>query len=143
MNQASARAPATHPPSAALRRAKRIGWLCLPPSTFIALIVLWAVAIPVFKIPPYLVPSPAGVFARIVTDWRDIWSNSLITIAEILLGFGVTVVTAIPLGLAIALSRVARQVCIRRSCSCSWCQRSRSRRSFSCGLDSAWSPRCS
>ncbi|WP_250479612.1 MULTISPECIES: ABC transporter permease [unclassified Caballeronia] len=110
MAHASAHGTTVNPPSLALRRARRIGWLCLPPSTFVALVVLWAVAIPLFKIPPYLVPSPGGVFGRIITDWRDIWSNSLITLTEILLGFGLTVVTAIPLGLAIALSRVAKQI---------------------------------
>ena len=39
-----------------------------------------------------------------------LWIHSLVTLTEILLGFGLTVVTAIPLGLLIALSLVARQV---------------------------------
>lgn len=97
-------------PSASLRRVKRIGWNLLPPLTFVAIVALWALAIPLFEIPPYLLPGPGGVFSRLVTDAGQLWDNSLITLTEILLGFGLTLVTAIPLGLAIALSPVARQV---------------------------------
>jgi NitT/TauT family transport system permease protein len=45
-----------------------------------------------------------------VTPTRDYLIISLVTLSEILLGFGLTLVTAIPLGLLIALSLVARQV---------------------------------
>jgi len=39
-----------------------------------------------------------------------LWENTHTTLAEILLGFGLTLVTAIPLGLVIALSPLAKQV---------------------------------
>ena len=55
----------------------------------------------------------AGVFAdveRLVSDAGMLWDNTLVTMTEILLGFGLTLVTAIPLGLAIALSPIAKQV---------------------------------
>jgi NitT/TauT family transport system permease protein len=110
----------THPPattpnvapkrSRTMRRAIGIGWSLLPPLTFIAIVALWSASISIFRIPAYLLPGPAGVFARIVSDAPMLWSHSLITLTEILLGFGLTVVTAIPLGLAIALSRVAKQI---------------------------------
>jgi NitT/TauT family transport system permease protein len=93
-----------------LRKLKRLGWNLLPPLTFIAIVALWAVAIPLFKIPPYLLPGPGGVFNRLITDAAQLWDNSLVTLTEILLGFGLTLVTAIPLGLIIALSPVAKQI---------------------------------
>ena len=40
--------------SKAARTLMRVGWNLLPPLTFIAIIALWAAAIPVFKIPTYL-----------------------------------------------------------------------------------------
>ena len=49
-------------------------------------------------------------FARLVTDAPMLWDHARVTLTEILLGFGLTLVTAIPLGLAIALSRLAKQV---------------------------------
>jgi NitT/TauT family transport system permease protein len=93
-----------------MRKAKRIGWNLLPPLTFVAIVALWAVVIPIFKIPAYLLPGPGGVFSRIISDFPMLWNHSLVTLSEILLGFGLTVLTAIPLGLLIALSPVAKQV---------------------------------
>ena len=101
---------AKHKRSKGMRRAIRIGWNLLPPLTFIAIVGLWAVSIPIFKIPAYLLPGPGGVFMRLITDFRQLWDNSLITLTEIVLGFGLTLVTAIPLGLVIALSFLAKQI---------------------------------
>ena len=108
----AASAPAVIKPrqSRALRNAKRIGWNLLPPLTFVIIVGLWAAAIPVFKIPPYLLPGPAGVFSRLISDAPQLWENSLVTLTEIVLGFGLTLVTAIPLGLFIALSLLAKQI---------------------------------
>lgn len=92
------------------KKLKRLGWNLLPPLTFVAIVALWAIAIPLFKIPPYLLPGPGGVFSRLITDASQLWDNSLVTLTEILLGFGLTLVTAIPLGLVIALSPVAKQI---------------------------------
>jgi NitT/TauT family transport system permease protein len=50
------------------------------------------------------------VFNRIVVDAGMLWQHSLVTLTEIVLGFGLTLVTAIPLGLAIALSLLAKQL---------------------------------
>jgi NitT/TauT family transport system permease protein len=96
--------------SKAMRRLVQLAWNLLPPLTFVAIVALWSAAIAIFNIPAYLLPGPGSVFSRMVSDAPMLWAHSLITLAEILLGFGLTVVTAIPLGLAIALSRVARQV---------------------------------
>ena len=88
-----------HKPAAAprkskgLRRAKRVGWNLLPPLTFVAIVALWAAAIPIFKIPPYLLPGPGGVFSRVISDAPMLWTHSLVTLTEILLGFGLTVLT--------------------------------------------------
>lgn len=96
--------------SRAVRKAKRIGWTLLPPLTFVVIVACWAAAVPIFKIPAYLLPGPGDVFARVISDFPMLWRHSMVTLTEIVLGFGLTLVTAIPLGLLIALSLVARQV---------------------------------
>jgi NitT/TauT family transport system permease protein len=96
--------------SKGMRRLTQLAWNLLPPLTFVAIVALWAAAIALFDIPPYLLPGPGGVFARLVTDAPVLWTHSLVTLTEILLGFALTVVTAIPLGLVIALSRIAKQL---------------------------------
>ena len=89
---------------------KRVGWNLLPPLTFVGMVALWWGAVELFDIPAYLLPGPAAVFARLVTDASILWTHSQVTLTEILLGFGLTVVTAIPLGLLIALSSLAKQI---------------------------------
>lgn len=91
------------------RRVRRIAWDLIPPLTFVAIVGLWSVSIQLFKIPAYLLPAPGAVFQRLVTDAGMLWVNSKVTLTEIILGFGLTVVTAIPLGLLIALSPLAKQ----------------------------------
>ena len=93
-----------------VRLARRIGWNLLPPLTFAAMVALWWGAVVLFRIPAYLLPGPGAVFARIVTDAGLLWTHSQVTLIEILFGFGLTIVTAIPLGLLIALSALAKQI---------------------------------
>jgi len=92
------------------RLVRRIAWNLLPPLTFAGMVGLWWGAVELFKIPAYLLPGPGAVFARIVTDGSMLWSHAKVTLTEILLGFGLTIVTSIPLGLLIALSALAKQI---------------------------------
>jgi len=82
----------------------------LPALVFIALIGAWWAAVTMFEVPAYLLPPPQDVLPRLVTAWHSLWLNSLVTMEEILLGFGFSVVTAIPLGLLIALSPMAKRM---------------------------------
>ena len=92
------------------RAIRRIAWNLLPPLTFVAMVALWWAVVEVFKIPAYLLPGPKAVFARLVTDAGLLWTHSQVTLTEIVLGFGITIVTAIPLGLLIALSPLSKQL---------------------------------
>jgi len=96
--------------SSSLRMLRRVAWNLLPPITFLAMVGLWWGAVELFRIPAYLLPGPVAVFSRLVTDAGILWTHSQVTLTEILLGFGLTVLTAIPLGLLIALSPLARQI---------------------------------
>src|SRR5262252_6514711 len=93
-----------------LRLLRRIAWNLLPPLTFVAMVALWWAVVVLFKIPAYLLPGPGAVFSRMVTDAGSLWNHAQVTLIEILLGFALTIVTAIPLGLLIALSALAKQV---------------------------------
>jgi NitT/TauT family transport system permease protein len=92
------------------RRLRAIGWSLLPPLTFVAIVALWDGAVRFFGIPSYLLPGPGPVFGRVFADAPMLWSNAVVTLTEIVLGFGLTVLTAIPLGLVIALSPLAKQM---------------------------------
>ncbi|MHB8890722.1 MAG: ABC transporter permease [Candidatus Limnocylindrales bacterium] len=81
-----------------------------PVLTFTGLIVLWWALVTVAETPEYLVPAPQSIPPALVANWDDLWANTQITLAEVFLGFGVTVVFAIPMGLTIALSSTTRKV---------------------------------
>jgi NitT/TauT family transport system permease protein len=103
-------APARRPRSNLERRLRQVGWSLLPPLTFVAIVALWSWSVSFFRIPAYLLPGPGAVFGRLLSDAPMLWKNAMVTMAEIVLGFGLTLVTAIPLGLVIALSPLARQI---------------------------------
>jgi NitT/TauT family transport system permease protein len=103
--------PAPKPRRSKTERAiRRLGWNLLPPLTFVAMVALWWAVVEIFTIPAYLLPGPRAVFARLITDAGMLWTHSQVTLTEIILGFGITIVTAIPLGLLIALSPLSKQL---------------------------------
>lgn len=92
------------------RRRDRMLTMFGPALTFAALIGLWAALVAIFKVPKYLVPSPGSVVPALIDHWPDLLANTRTTLFEILVGFLVTVAFAIPMGLLVALSNIARQV---------------------------------
>jgi NitT/TauT family transport system permease protein len=96
---------------ARLRRASRVvGLGTLSAASFVVIVLLWAAAIDLFEIPKYLLPAPMSVLTEIVTSRDTLFRNGMITMREIFLGFGLTLATAVPLGLFIALSPLARRM---------------------------------
>ncbi|HYZ63767.1 MAG TPA: ABC transporter permease [Acetobacteraceae bacterium] len=81
----------------------------LPALVFVGIIALWWLAVKLFDIPVYLLPPPQDVLPRMFEARQSLWNHSLVTLQEITLGFLLSVVTAIPLGLLIALSPTARR----------------------------------
>jgi NitT/TauT family transport system permease protein len=103
-------AEGVRPRSWLARKAGLVAWSLLPPLTFVASVGAWWAAVKVFRIPTYLLPGPGEVFGRLASDYSMLWTHAQVTMTEIVLGFALTVATAIPLGLVIALSLLAKQV---------------------------------
>ena len=59
--------------------------------------------------PDYLVPAPQAVIPKLYQARQALWLNTVATMQEIVMGFAITVVLSIPLGLVIALSLLAKQ----------------------------------
>src|SRR5260221_1124858 len=72
----------------------------------IALLLLWELAVWVFRIPTYLIPTPRSVIVQLIVEWPRIWRESLVTTYATLGGFGLSILVGIPLALAIAYSRL-------------------------------------
>jgi len=67
------------------------------------LLVLWDLAIRLFKIPAYLIPPPWEVVKQLVNEWPRLLAESWKTTLG---GFGLTIVIGIPIAMVIAYSRL-------------------------------------
>jgi NitT/TauT family transport system permease protein len=76
--------------------------LLLPVISFAALIAMWWLAVELFEPAPYFLPSPDVVADRIVEERESLLSNAKATGGVALLGFGVSLVLGIGLGILIA-----------------------------------------
>jgi NitT/TauT family transport system permease protein len=113
MSAASAPQPRAGRAPARRRRlslAWRIARESLPVWVFVALIAAWWAAVAILKVPAFLLPPPQDVLPRIWESRQSLTGHSLVTIQEIILGFGLSVITAIPIGLLIALSPLAKRM---------------------------------
>lgn len=81
----------------------------LPVLTFLTLLTGWWGVVEFGDVPEYLLPAPQDVLPRIVEDWSQMLRHGINTVQEIAAGFGLTIVTAIPIGLLLALSATAKR----------------------------------
>jgi NitT/TauT family transport system permease protein len=78
----------------------------LSPWIAMALIVLlWAVSVRIFRIPPYLVPSPQSVVEELWRQQSTLLVAGFWTTVEIWLGFALAALMGLGLGIPIAYSR--------------------------------------
>jgi NitT/TauT family transport system permease protein len=71
----------------------------------LALLVIWELAVHIFRIPEFFLPTPTTVAVAIYQYWPAIYRNSLVTLWATLVGFGLAVVFGLLLGLLIGWSR--------------------------------------
>ena len=79
--------------------ATRPFWLIL------ILLVLWDIAVRLFKIPPYLIPPPLAVVSELGKEWPMLLSQSLPTLYATLGGFAASALVGVPIAMWIAHSR--------------------------------------
>jgi len=68
-------------------------------------LIAWEFASHAGYIPPYVLPSPVNVVRRFAELWQLLLKESLVTLQEILLGFGLSVLVGIFLAVALVSSR--------------------------------------
>ncbi len=84
--------------------------LWLPPLLLLSVLLAWDLAVRLFKLPPYLLPAPLDVLARIVHDYPTFLRNGWATLQVILVGFAFSVVLGVLLALLVVLSQGAERV---------------------------------
>ena len=77
---------------------------------FAIIFALWEISVRALSIPDYVLPSPSVIATKIVVSWQLLVVNAFVTLQEILLGFGLSVLIAIPLAVAVVYSRIFERV---------------------------------
>jgi NitT/TauT family transport system permease protein len=73
-------------------------------ATLIALILLWELLSRQFQIPSWLLPAPS-LIAQSMIEWHsELLGHSVVTLYEILVGFGLAIAISIPLAVAVVYS---------------------------------------
>jgi NitT/TauT family transport system permease protein len=76
----------------------------------VVVFILWQLGVTLFKIPAYLLPTPASVAGQLVSEWPMLWRETLVTTYATLGGFGLSVLFGVPLGLAVVSSRLVESL---------------------------------
>jgi len=76
---------------------------------FVGLILFWQFAIDVFEIPRFILPKPSTIVEKGWADVDRLCYYTYITGSETLIGYAISIVVGVPLGLAIAFSSVLRR----------------------------------
>ena len=77
---------------------------------FAVIFLSWEISVRALSIPDYVLPSPSVIATKIVVSWQLLLVNAFVTLQEILLGFGLSVLIAIPLAVAVVYSRIFERV---------------------------------
>ncbi len=72
----------------------------------IVLIIGWDLCIRLFKIPPYLIPTPWQVVQQLFKEWPMLWREALPTLYATLGGFVLSALVGVPIAMWIAYSRL-------------------------------------
>ena len=80
-----------------------------PLVTLVAMVVVWELAVALFRVPEYILPTPRGIAASMVKEWRYLALHTWITVQEVLLGFAMAVAVGIPIAMAIVYSPVVER----------------------------------
>ena len=90
-----------------MRRPSVLNWLNDPPAWLVltGLLVLWQLAVWVFKPPPFLLPDPISIAYALIETPVTYLIHAYYTAANTLIGFGLSVVIGFALALGIIYSR--------------------------------------
>ena len=72
-----------------------------PLLVFAGLILFWQAAVTVLSVPPYILPEPVDVFARMYRDAALLWEHTQVTLTEMLLGLFLGVIFGVLMALAL------------------------------------------
>jgi NitT/TauT family transport system permease protein len=79
----------------------------MPWITVAGLMVLWEAACVVFRVPDFVLPRPSEIVTVLVQSFGPIWFHAQQTLITTVLGFALSIVFGVALGVAVGSSRLA------------------------------------
>ena len=79
--------------------------LALTSFGILAFLLVWQLFVTLWKVPPYLLPTPVAIATTFIAEFPDLMRHSWVTIYEMIAGYTLAVLIAIPLAIAITSSR--------------------------------------
>ena len=83
--------------------------IILPLITFVLFLLAWQLITVLLKVPVYLMPSPTEILAGGMRLGPTLWSNTLETLTTILIGFALSCLIGIPLGVVVSANRLTAE----------------------------------
>ncbi|MGL5328337.1 MAG: ABC transporter permease [Peptostreptococcaceae bacterium] len=69
-----------------------------PFTTFLVILIFWQVCVGGFNIPQYILPSPVDIIEVFFLDYENLYSNTLVTLNEAIIGFMLAISIALMIG---------------------------------------------
>ena len=79
--------------------------IALPVLATAVILIIWELAVIGFNVPTFLVPAPSKIWESYIQFQGYLWENTFVTLNETLLGFALSIVIAVPIGIIIASSK--------------------------------------
>jgi NitT/TauT family transport system permease protein len=79
------------------------------PALALALLLAWQIAVPLFNVSEFVLPTPFDILKRTVTDYRLLLSHCWVTAAEVVAGFLCAATVGILTALAVFYSRIVER----------------------------------
>jgi NitT/TauT family transport system permease protein len=68
-------------------------------------LVIWEIAVRIWELPTYLLPTPTEIVQEMIRKHQDLIDHSLVTAYEMILGYFLAIAVAVPLAIAITAFR--------------------------------------
>jgi NitT/TauT family transport system permease protein len=86
--------------------SNRAGQMAAPTAITIVLLLVWHFGVVLFEVPEAILPTPWVIIARLIELWDLLLDHSWPTIYQCIIGFALSVVIGVGLGILLALSRL-------------------------------------
>jgi NitT/TauT family transport system permease protein len=90
--------------------ARRVRDLLWTGASLALVIALWEGGVWLFRVPPYLLPGPGSVLQAVIEQRQALLGQAVVTMGEVLAGFGLAALVAIPLAMLVVVSPVLERL---------------------------------